>query len=413
MNKDTTNTMKDPERILLLGIESEESLDELAALVDTAGGLVVTRMLQKRDSAEPNTYVGKGKLDEIKEAVKAEQIDLVVTDDELNGVQVRNIADTVETSVIDRTELILDIFAQHAKTREGALQVELALLVRSRSRLVGEGKSLSRQAGGIGTRGPGESKLEIDRRRIRERINLLRGDITELAKDREVRRATRRENAVPSFALVGYTNAGKSTLINLLTDAGVLAENKLFATLDPVTRKLKLPSGESVLITDTVGFIRKLPTALIDAFHSTLEEAAIADALIIISDASSEHLNEHRKVVMETLARLKADGKPIIDVLNKTDIAEVDISYINAVPISALTGVGIDTLFARMDEVVYAMRSETELLIPYSSGDILAYLHNNAVILSETYEDEGTRVRVSGTAQVIGKTIKELSKVKS
>jgi GTP-binding protein HflX len=395
--------MKEPERVLLLGIESDESLDELAALVDTAGGLVVGRVFQKRENIDANTYVGKGKLDEVKEAIAENKADLVVCDDELNGVQVRNIADYVKSDVIDRTELILDIFAQHAKTREGALQVELALLVRSRARLVGAGKSLSRQAGGIGTRGPGESKLEIDRRRIRERVALLREEIAQLARDRETRRATRRENAVPSFALVGYTNAGKSTLINLLTDAGVLAENKLFATLDPVTRKLKLPSGETCLITDTVGFIRKLPTALIDAFHSTLEEAAIADALVIVSDASSEHLAEHRGIVMETLVRLKADNKPMIELLNKTDVAEVDASYVNAVPISALTGAGIDALFARMDEVVASMRKEAEFLIPYAKGDVLAFLHNNAVIINEAYEEDGTRVRVSGTAQVIGK----------
>ncbi|GHU72919.1 GTPase HflX [Clostridia bacterium] len=386
-----------PERALLLGIDSDVSLDELASLADTAGALVVGRVLQKRLKPDTTAYIGQGKIEQAALDAQAFDCDLVIADDELTGAQTRALEEAFGLRVIDRTMLILDIFAQHAHTREGRLQVELAQLSHRLPRQVGAGLSLSRLGGGIGTRGPGETKLEVSRRRIREKIADLKHDLEGLSNERALRRASRDRRAMPSFALVGYTNAGKSTLLNALTDAGALAEDKLFATLDPLTRKYETPTGEECLLTDTVGFIRKLPTALVEAFHSTLEEAARADALVIISDAAAPNRVEQRQVVQQTLELLGAIGKPTIEALNKCDIAPPDESaavFESAVRISAKTGEGLAELVGRMTDILRRDRREVSLFIPYTKPAALALLHEHAQVLDEAYEPTGTRALV-------------------
>jgi GTP-binding protein HflX len=398
-----------PERALLIGIDSDASLDELAALADTAGARVVGRALQKRVKPDTATYLGKGKLDEAGLDAQALDADVVIADDELSGAQTRALEDAFGLSVIDRTMLILDIFARHAHTREGKVQVELAQLSHRLPRLMGEGLSLSRLGGGIGTRGPGESKLEVSRRRVRERIIDLRRELDALSRDRSLRRVQRKRSGVPSFALVGYTNAGKSTLLNRLTDAKAFACDRLFATLDPLTRKYKTPTGEECLLTDTVGFIRKLPTALVDAFHSTLEEASMADALIIVSDATASNIVEQRKVVSETLEMLGAGDKPAIEVLNKCDVVEADKAdeLSAAVRISAKTGAGLGGLIAKMTEELRRNLHEVEVFIPYAKGGALALLHERGHVLSEEYEAEGTRALVRLDEDTLRRAVRE------
>ena len=383
-----------PERALLVGIESVESLRELASLAETAGAEVVDVTLQKREKPDNATYVGLGKAQVIALDVQGESCDMIIVDDELTGVQTRNLEEIVGVKVIDRTTLILDIFTQRAKTREGKLQVEMAQLSYQLPRLIGEGVSLSRLGGGIGTRGPGETKLEISRRRIRKRLSDLRSEINDLAAQRTVQRKRRQKNAVPVVALVGYTNTGKSTLLNALSDAGVPAEDKLFMTLDPVMRRVSLPDGGEFLLVDTVGFIRKLPHALVDAFRSTLEEAALADLLLIVSDASNDDFMRQREVVMGVLGELGAGDKPMIDVLNKIDKMETPPQVPGAVCISAAQGAGLDTLLRKISEQIFAAQETVTLLIPYSKGNVLSDLHANATVLEEQYEADGTRVKV-------------------
>jgi GTP-binding protein HflX len=334
---------------------------------------------------------------------------MAICDDELTGSQLRNLETALGVRVIDRTSLILDIFAQHAHSREGRLQVELAQLNHQLTRLIGEGLALSRLGGGIGTRGPGETKLEVGRRRIRERITDLKRELESLSRERALRRERRESRSIISFALVGYTNAGKSSLLNALTGANALAEDRLFATLDPLTRRFKTPEGDQCLITDTVGFIRKLPAALVDAFKSTLEEAALADALIIVSDASSAELAAQRETVKQTLKSLGADGKPTIEALNKTDIADTTDAFENAVRISAKTGDGLNDLIERMREIMRLHTREAELLIPFAKGAVLSMLHEQGRIISETFEAEGTRVVASGSEELLGRAARMIA----
>ena len=350
--------------------------------------------LQKRDKPENATYVGLGKAQSIALDVQGENCDMIIVDDELTGVQTRNLEEIVGVKVIDRTTLILDIFTQRAKTREGKLQVEMAQLSYQLPRLIGEGVSLSRLGGGIGTRGPGATKLEISRRRIRKRLSDLRREIDDLANQRTVQRKRRQKNAVPVVALVGYTNTGKSTLLNALSDAGVPAEDKLFMTLDPVMRRVTLPSGGEFLLVDTVGFIRKLPHTLVDAFRSTLEEATLADLLLVVSDASNDDFMQQREVVMGVLGELGAGDKPMIDVLNKIDKLEDVPNVPGAVRISAAQGAGLDTLLEKIGKTVFAAQETATLMIPYAKGGVLSDLHAGATVLEEQYEAEGTRVTV-------------------
>ncbi len=353
---------------------AERSLDELERLLDTAGGEAYARVLQIKPTPDPATVIGSGKVEEIASLCHSHEISLVVFDMELSPSQIRNLEDGIgDVLVLDRSMLILDIFALHATSGEGKLQTELALLRYTAPRLTGHGKELSRLGGTIGTRGPGESKLEEDRRHIRHRITALEGQLAEMEKNRATMRAARARSGVPKVAIVGYTNAGKSTLLNLLTDAGVLSEDKLFATLDPTTRKLTLPEGEEILLTDTVGFVRKLPHHLVKAFHSTLEEAALADILLIVVDYADEEREDELAVTFETLRSLGAEGKPTLIVYNKCDIAEGSLppAREDTVFFSAKTGMGKEELFAKLLALVRNGKKKCVLHIPYDkSGDV-------------------------------------------
>ena len=395
-----------PERALLVGIDSEKSLDELAALAESAGAQVVGRSFQKRPKPDTATFVGSGKAAELQLDAQALEADLIIVDDELTGAQTRNLEEQIGLKVIDRTTLILDIFAQRAKSGEGKLQVQLAQLKYRAGRLMGQGLILSRLGGGIGTRGPGESKLEIDRRRIREQITALRRDLDALDKQRSLRRKSRERGAVPVVALVGYTNTGKSTLLNRLTGAGVYAENKLFATLDAVSRRLALPGGGECLLVDTVGFVSKLPHELVEAFKSTLEEAALADLLVIVSDGSSEDMPAQRRVVEQVLAEIGAEGQPRLDVINKCDIApreEEPLPRIpGALPISAKTGAGLDALLAAIAQRLRGQETEVTLLIPFARHGIISELRAKGRVTEERYEENGTRVRALLKREALG-----------
>ena len=384
--------------------EVEKELDELARLLDTAGGEEFARLVQNKDTPDPRTMIGSGKIAELSELCKNNGVKLVIFDAELSPSQIRNIEDDIGDDVrcIDRSMLILDIFALHATTGEGKLQVELAQLKYTAPRLIGKGTELSRLGGGIGTRGPGESKLESDRRHMKRRITALEEELRELEKNRMTMRASRDRSQIPQIAIVGYTNAGKSTLLNTLTDAGILAENKLFATLDPTTRKLKLPSGESVLLTDTVGFIRKLPHHLVKAFKSTLDEAVYADILMIVVDAHDDEARAQLDVTESLLAELGAAGKPTIYVYNKCDLgisAELP-SYIanNEDPnrvvcaISAKSGEGVDTLLEKIETIIHAGKSRVTFVIPNSEQGALNILYKNANVESVDYGYEGVTV---------------------
>lgn len=387
----------------------ERSLDELARLLETAGSRVFARVTQVKDSPEPRTLIGAGKVKEIRDLCEKNGVSLVVFDGELTPAQIRNLEDDLggDVDVIDRSMLILDIFALHAVSGEGKLQVELAQLRYTAPRLVGHGTEMSRLGGGIGTRGPGESKLETDRRHMKERIAALQKQLDELEANRAVMRAARDRSGHLKVALVGYTNAGKSTLLNRLTDAGVLAENKLFATLDPTTRRLTLPSGETVLLTDTVGFIRKLPHHLVKAFRSTLDEAKYADILLIVCDATDPELQEHLDVTRETLASLGASDKPTLTVFNHADelpecpstgfVAEGDRVFI-----SALTGAGVDLLLAKIDEVAATLRRACRFLFPYTASGKLDLLYRTAAVQSVEYLPEGIAVSASVDRRTAG-----------
>ena len=396
------------------GEEVEKELDELARLLDTAGGEEVARLVQNKETPDPRTVIGSGKIWELSELCRNNGVKLVVFDAELSPSQIRNIEDDLgdDISVIDRSMLILDIFALHATTGEGKLQVELAQLRYTAPRLVGKGTQLSRLGGGIGTRGPGESKLESDRRHMKRRIVALESELDELEKNRMTMRASRDKSQIPQIAIVGYTNAGKSTLLNTLTDAGILAENKLFATLDPTTRKLKLPCGETVLLTDTVGFIRKLPHHLVKAFKSTLDEAVYADILMIVIDAHDDEAKAQLEVTETLLAELGAAGKPTIYVYNKCDLgvsAELP-SYVanNEDPnhivcaISAKSGQGIDTLLEKVEGIIHQGKIKVTFVIPNSEQGALNILYKNATVESVDYGYEGVTVVATVDAKVRG-----------
>ena len=391
------------ERAILVGVERpgeawpvESSLDELQRLVDTVGAETVARTTQRLDSPNPRTFIGSGKAEEVAEMCRAYAADVVVFDDELTPSQQANLERVVDKSVkvIDRTALILDIFAQRAQSAEGKLQVELAQMKYRLPRLQGMGTVLSRLGGGIGTRGPGETRLEVDRRRIRRRIDDLEAQLKEIKKQRDLRRARREKTGQTTVALVGYTNAGKSTLLNALSGADVLVEDKLFATLDPVMRQVELPENRRCLVVDTVGFIRKLPHQLVQAFRSTLEEALYADLLVVVSDLSSPNYAQQRATVFEVLNDLGAGDKPILEALNKADRVNVTgmIEPADAILISAKEGRGLDALKTEISRRIAAMRHRTELMIPYDKGGVLSLIHSKGQVLSEEYTETGTKV---------------------
>lgn len=380
----------------------EASLIELAELVSTAGGEVVASMVQNLQAVNNSTYIGAGKLQEVKQFCEDNEVDLVIFDDSLSGSQIKNIEDILDVRVIDRTMLILDIFALHARTAEGKLQVELAQQKYLLPRLYGMGKQLSRQGGGsngsIGNRGPGETKLESDRRHIKRRIESLEADLLEMEQRRDLTRKRRLKNGVVTIAIVGYTNVGKSTLLNLLTDAGVLAENKLFATLDPTARELRLKDGQTAILIDTVGLIQRLPHQLVKAFRSTLEEAATADIILNICDISDERVDVQLKVTKEVLDSLGCGDIPIITVYNKIDKVNYDnvrLMNNNSVFISAKENRGIDELFDCIGRVLAEKVTTLQLLVPYDKGGILDKIRNGGVILSEEYNEAGVLVKAT------------------
>ncbi len=388
------------ERVILVGVavnegdDTEESLDELAELVLTAGAKTVGRVIQNRESIHPGTYIGKGKTEEV--AALAQELDAtgIVCDDELSPAQMRNLEDVLELKVMDRTMVILDIFAQRASTKEGKIQVELAQLRYRLTRLVGMRSSLSRLGGGIGTRGPGEKKLEVDRRLVRERISQLKRELKEVESGRETTRALRGKNQVPVAAIVGYTNAGKSTLLNYLTGAGVLEEDKLFATLDPTTRSLTLDDGQRILFTDTVGFIRKLPHHLIEAFRSTLEEAKYADLLLHVVDSASPAADQQMHIVYETLKSLGIQDKPVITVWNKQDlltgtVSARDFRADKTVKISARTGEGIPDLLEAVEEILRGNKIRVEKTFPYDRAGDIQVIRRYGQLLREEYRPDG------------------------
>lgn len=386
--------VEEAEKVMLISTDSEESLDELASLAETAGAMVITRVIQNRQKPDSATYIGSGKAEELALVCQAMEIDLAILDDELTGAQQKNLEGILGVRVIDRTALILDIFAQRAQSAEGKLQVELAQMKYRLPRLQGMGTVLSRLGGGIGTRGPGETRLEVDRRRIRRRIDDLEGQLKEIKKQRDLRRARREKTGQTTVALVGYTNAGKSTLLNALSGADVLVEDKLFATLDPVMRQVELPENRRCLVVDTVGFIRKLPHQLVQAFRSTLEEALFADLLVVVSDLSSPNYAQQRSTVFEVLNDLGAGDKPVIEALNKADRVNVTgmIEPADAILISAKQGRGLEALKAEISRRIAAMRHRAELLIPYDKGNVLSLIHSKGQVLSEEYTDTGTKV---------------------
>lgn len=379
--------------------ECERSLDELERLLDTAGGEVFARVIQVKESFDPRTCIGSGKVAEISELCRDNEIELVIFDFELTPAQIRNLEGDIggDVHVIDRSMLILDIFALHATSGEGKLQVELAQLRYSAPRLMGRGTELSRLGGGIGTRGPGETKLESDRRHMKEKVITLERRLAEMEHNRAVMRAQRDRSGLAKIALVGYTNAGKSTLLNALTGAGVLSEDKLFATLDPTTRKLILPCGESVLLTDTVGFIRKLPHHLVKAFKSTLDEVAYADILLIVSDINDPEVQEHIEVTKSVIDELGASDKPVIYVFNKCDMLSETLKADDSedsVIVSGITGYGIDALLAKIEETIHKFKKKYTLLIPYSKQSAVSALYNGYTVETVDYRDEGIYVEV-------------------
>lgn len=398
------------ERAVLVSVDTGEfdvdsSLLELAELTKTAGARVICEMSQKREAPESGTYLGKGKLQELSDYCEAEKPDLIIIDGELTPAQQRNIETVTDVRVIDRTTLILDIFASRALSGEGKLQVELAQLKYALPRLGGKGTSMSRLGGGIGTRGPGETKLETDRRHIRRRISALSEDLKQLDERRTRHRERRKKDGVVTVALVGYTNAGKSTLMNALTDAGVLAENKLFATLDPTARALTLPDGSSVLLIDTVGFIRRLPHKLIEAFKSTLDEAVDANVILNVCDASSDECTEHYRVTNELLEELGCSDKPIITVLNKSDLVnDISIPLVGrCVRVSAKTGAGLDDLLKAVQEALPPTRKRVKILLPFSMGSAGAELRKTGVVHSEEYTAEGLLLDITAEIFILEK----------
>ena len=402
------------ERVILVGVSTSDqddtyrSLEELRELADTAGAETVGTVVQSREQIHPGTYIGKGKIEEIKDLLWELEATGIICDDELSPVQMKNLQDELDTKVMDRTLVILDIFAARASTREGKIQVELAQLKYRQSRLTGFGKAMSRLGGGIGTRGPGEKKLEMDRRLIKSRIAQLNRELRDVRRHREITRGARSKKSVPVAAIVGYTNAGKSTLLNTLTGAGILAEDKLFATLDPTTRGVKLPGGQEVLLTDTVGFIRKLPHHLIEAFRSTLEEAKYADVILHVADASNPQMDEQIYTVYETLRSLEVVDKPVITVFNKQDKIEEekvirDFHADCTVKLSAKTGEGISEHLKTRETVLREQKVLIEELYPYQEAGKLQMIRKYGELLQEDYREDGICVRAYVPASLCGK----------
>ena len=396
-----TVTEQTPDRVLLVeadtgDYDAQASLDELFELTESAGAIPVASITQRLSRLDPATCVGSGKLEEIRDYCENEDIDLIIFDLELSPVQIRNIEKITDVRVIDRTMLILDIFALRARTKEGKIQVELAQLKYMMPRLTGKGIELSRLGGGIGTRGPGETKLETDRRHIKRKMETLKAQLKDVEEHRRQLRDRRDKDGVITVAIVGYTNAGKSTLMNTLTDAGVLSEDKLFATLDPTSRALKLPCGVSVMLIDTVGLVRRLPHHLVEAFKSTLEEAAQADIILNVCDASSDESRLHLDVTRELLASLSSLDKPVIPVLNKCDlISDVMTGISGAVHISAKYGTGIDELLKAVEDNLPKKLKRVRLLLPFNKAGIAAKLRDKAVLHSEEYTAEGLALEVT------------------
>ncbi len=401
------------ERVILVAVRrsdrenTEESLNELSELATTAGAVTVARVIQNLDSFNSATYVGKGKIDEILELIIEHDATGIVCDDELSPAQMSNLSDALQVKVMDRTLLILDIFAARANTNEGKIQVELAQLRYRSSRLVGLRNSLSRLGGGIGTRGPGETKLEMDRRIIHERIGQLKSELASVVTHRELTRTQRSRMGIPVVAIVGYTNAGKSTLLNTLTDAGILAEDKLFATLDPTTRNLELESGQQVLLTDTVGFINKLPHHLVEAFKSTLEEAVYADIILHVVDASNPSMDSQMHVVYDTLDKLGVADKPVITAFNKIDVAGDailrDFKADKMVRISARHGNGLTELKDAIEEILRESKIYIEKMFSYNEAGKISLIRKYGQLLSEEYVAEGIEVKAYVPVQIYDK----------
>ena len=399
------------ERVVLVGVwtegsikDAENSMAELAALAETAGSEVLDALIQRRDKPDPATFIGSGKVSELKGVVKSTGADTVICDGELSPGQLRNLEDKVKVKVVDRTALILDIFAQHAKSKEGKAQVELAQVSYMLPRLRGWGDSLSRQAGGIGGRGPGETKIEVDRRRIRDKMAKLRREIAEMKVARDTKRQERKRNSIPSVAIAGYTNAGKSSLLNRLTNAGVLVQNALFATLDPTVRKSETKDGRVYTLSDTVGFVKHLPHELIDAFKSTLEEVSGADLIVHVVDGSHQDPLGQIKAVREVIRDIGGEKIPEIIALNKAEIADPEVIRLvmreepDAYPISVHTGVGIEALIAAIEASLPRPKVEVRTLIPYNRGDLVSRIHEEGEIIREEHLENGTSLhaRVDG-----------------
>lgn len=410
MAKELHDTADVEEKVILVAVEmgernsrsameTEACLDELEELVRTAGAVAVARSVQKRERVHPGHYLGKGKIEELKLMLETYGASGIVCDDELSPAQLKNLEKMLETKVMDRSIVILDIFAGRAISGEGKIQVELAQLKYRLSRLSGMGASMSRLGGGIGTRGPGEKKLETDRRYIKERIAELNSSAKEIQTHRELLRIQRGKKGTPVVSLVGYTNAGKSTIINKLTDAGVLAEDKLFATLDTTTRKVELPNGSEILLTDTVGFIQKLPHHLVQAFRATLEELKYADILLHVVDASNPNRQEQMHVVYKTLADLGCADTPVITVFNKMDREielplPLDVRARDAVQISAFTGDGVERMLGSLENLLKSFRNSLVALIPYTEGGLIGWVHGRCEILREEHTPEGVLLEV-------------------
>lgn len=402
------------EKVILVGVseqegdDAEDSLVELAELVRTAGAQVVGTLIQKRELIHPGTYVGTGKVAEIAELIEQTGATGIVCDDELSPAQLKNLEDQLQTKVMDRTLIILDIFADRATTSEGKIQVELAQLKYRMSRLTGLGRAMSRLGGGIGTRGPGEKKLEIDRRLIKDRIAQLNRELKEVQKHRDIARAQRTKNQIPVVAIVGYTNAGKSTLLNHLTDAGVLEEDKLFATLDPTTRLLELSGRQQVLLTDTVGFIRKLPHHLIEAFKSTLEEAKYADVIFHVVDASNPQRDKQMHIVYETLDQLGVKDKTVVTLFNKQDLRTDDepmhdFRADHTLAVSAAKNEGLEELKELLSEILREDKIYIERVIPYADAGMIQMIRKQGELISEEYEADGIAVKAYIPMEVYGK----------
>ena len=398
-------------RALLISVDSgeydaEASLEELFELVKSAGAEPELSVMQKLDRPESATYLGSGKLKEIAQICDEREIDIIVADSELSPTQIKNIEHETDVRVIDRTTLILDIFAQRARSKEGKLQVELAQLKYMLPRLTGKGIEMSRLGGGIGTRGPGETKLETDKRHIRRRMETLKDELAEVEKHRQMLRKRRKKDGVVTCAIVGYTNAGKSTLMNYLTNAGVLAQDKLFATLDPTSRALKLPSGVTIMLIDTVGLVRRLPHHLVEAFRSTLEEAAQSDIIINLCDASSDEARTHLQVTKDLLESLNCGDTPIINVLNKCDLIADDTieqDFGSYVKISAKTGEGIEKLLEEIDNNLPLRLKKVNVLIPFANAGLANEIRNKGTLLSEGYESDGIKIEAIVDEQTYAK----------